>query len=108
MVEHPTSAELRIAASRLAFSPVMRIEWQFIHETNFGPQDDLWIQGIWMDPEAHTDQDTIRVTLYGVAWRCFLTMGETNLSILLRDLEVPYLFSGRSGIKRTYRAKKAR
>ncbi len=87
--------EWYVAAARLTFLPVSRLQWQFEHEAKFGPKDELWIQEVWMDHHADPSQETARVTIYGFAWRCLLTVSCTGLRIRLQDLDMPHLVGKR-------------
>lgn len=82
-----------IAAARLTFSPVSSLEWQFKHETRFRANDEFSIEEIWMDHQVTSQREAVHVTIYGFAWRCLLSVRDTDLRIRLQDVEVPRLVS---------------
>ena len=87
--------EFYVTAARLTFFPISQLEWQFKHGAKFGPKDELWIQELWLDRSTDSTQESARVIIFGFAWRCLLTVRDTDLRIQLQDLKVPNLFSER-------------
>jgi hypothetical protein len=93
-VNHGDSCELYVANGRLDISPVVEVEWRFQYGAEFSPATELWILCLVL---VHKTFDTMELTIDGEDWACVLIVKDENLRIMLRDLEVPHLYSQSEG-----------
>jgi hypothetical protein len=83
--------ELHVARSRLILSPVNAILWSFRHGAAIAPDEQLWIDHVWLDDRSKNAYD--RFIISGSAWDCAITANECDLAVRLEDTETPYLRS---------------
>lgn len=87
-------SELHIADAVLTISPVKNIEWAFNHNIDFSPDTELWIHNMRFESNDWR-YDIINVVVDGKDWKCTLTLGEGDLQLKVKDVEIPYLYSVR-------------
>lgn len=95
--ESEKSSELHIANARLSIYPVKSVVWSFDQNHSFSADAEMWLDYIWLERTAISQDGTIPVVLAGYGWRCTILADADDLEIKLRDLEVPYLYSERHG-----------
>jgi hypothetical protein len=91
--DHAASMELYVARSRLIVSPVTAIRWSLCQDATVAPDDELWIDHVWLDDRSKNVVD--RLIISGSTWDCTITGPEDDLTVRLEDVETPYLYSER-------------
>ena len=94
--------EVHIAKAELVIGPVVKSEWTsdplYDSETpgQLGYDAKEWLDYLWIERTSFEDSDTGRIVLQSTSSKWILTVAEEGLTVRLRDLEVPYLYSSRS------------
>ena len=89
-------SELHIADAVLTISQVKNIEWSFNHNIDCSPDTELWIHAIRLESNDWR-YDIESVVVDGKDWSCTLTLGEGDLQLKVKDIEIPYLYSEHYG-----------
>jgi hypothetical protein len=93
--KRPNCLELHITSSRLKLTGVTRSKWRLPARRR--NEDDPWISSIVFH-HSYFDmhKKAFKFLLLGEEWRASFTMMKDNWSVVLEDLETPYLWSDRN------------
>lgn len=92
----PETNELHVTRSRLVFTTVHDIRWEFKDISKASPDKELWIDYLYIDEDFRSDKsDYFTFTIAGDDWKLIFSLKEYDFTAKLQDEEAPYLYSER-------------
>lgn len=86
--------ELHITKSKLIFTTISDIKWEFADISKANPDKELWIEYLHIDEDFRSDEsDYFTFTIAGHDWKLILSLKQYAFTAKLQDTEMPYLYS---------------
>jgi len=86
--------ELHITNSKLIFTTISDIKWEFTDISKANPDKELWIEYLYIDEDFRSDEsDYFTFTIAGDDWKLIFSLKQYDFTAKLQDSEIPYLYS---------------